>query len=213
MRVIIVLEGAVGAGKTTLWQMLQQIMGGGVTYLGEANFTDLRLGENCYNPLEKLYTSPMRADDYVVSQLHVQAELSLYYDSHDVGDFTIMDRWIPDCEIFTKIGHHAGIISDYTKDYLIEHVQALQHQFEKKVGESDVFRMYLDTPTERCLANVKRRGRAEELLQGEDYWKEFIDQYRKIAMEEKEQFCTIGTGEKIINNILQIKELFDKKRL
>ena len=212
-----VLEGAVGAGKTTTAALLHKILGDrkDVLFLVEPKFTQHTIGKCTYNPLELLYGTESEKD-YFAIQLVIQQKLSDYYQSVSLQNvkLIILDRWIPSCKIFLTIGYNKGLLTKFSYDVLLDNVDRLHNKFISKIkkhvgaknfiASRDIKVYHLDVSPETCYSNIKKRGRIEEALCTENFWLEFNTKFERVAyVKSFDQHTVIGSREDIIKNILK----------
>jgi len=215
---LIVIEGPVGAGKTTLVNRLRALAT--VEIYDELVYTNADLNGTTYNPLELLYRDSLTREDYLCCQLHLQQALAKHYKlknehrSHrkmrkdkTLKKVVVLDRWLSSCEIFIKIRHELGLLSDFGKDFLLEDAERKQEKFMMQLTEHvDVCRFYLDTPPEECLKNIKKRNRPEEVQQSDEFWLNFNEIFRRQALKS-ERYAYIGDAETIERFILDVTEI------
>jgi len=204
---VIVIEGPVGAGKTTLVKSLKtQIQ---AEFLEELDFSHANLNGKEYNPLDVLYRDSLSKEDYLCCQLHLQKNLAGYYQQkiHEIyknsspksfqDKVIIFDRWIPSCETFVKIRHEMDLLSDFSKDFLLEDAQRKQKRFIKQLTENtDICIFYMNTPPDECLKNIKKRNRPEEVKQTDKFWLKFNTCFHKHATFNNDSIF-IGDSENI----------------
>lgn len=204
---LLVVEGPVGAGKTTLIKELKRETGNmkEVDYVEELNFAAIKQNETKYNILEQLYKENLEKNDYVCCQMVIQEELEKHYKRQKQKTITILDRWIPSCGTFIKLRHKQGLISDFAKDFLLKDVETRQENFIKTLHpKTKIITMYLDKTPEECLNNIKKRGRKDEIKKPDEFWKDFNRLFREYALMGKEKHSLIGSGNEIKNNVTSI---------
>lgn len=155
----IAIEGVIGAGKTTLAQMLCQRLG-----------ARLVLEEFEQNPfLPKFYEDP----EHYAFQTQI---------------FFLLSRYKQQQESFQADLFHSHIITDYIfeKDKIFAYLtlqdeelklyEALLNSIEKNIPQPDLV-VYLQSSAERLMSNIRKRKRKMEENMSEEYIRELNEAY------------------------------------
>ena len=163
----IAIEGVIGAGKTTLAQMLSEQMG--------ARLVTERFEENPF--LEKFYEDP---DRYAF-----QTQI-----------FFLLSRYRQQQELFQVDLFHSHIISDYIfeKDKIFAYLtlqdeelrlyESLLATIEKNIPQPDLV-IYLQSSVDRLMQNIQMRGRKMEEKMSEDYIRDLNEAYNYFFFRYK----------------------------
>lgn len=208
---IIVLEGGVGAGKTTTSNILKKTLGlrQDILYLPEPKFTEHTIQGITYNPLELLYSGETEKQ-YFAIQLVIQQRLADFYQAVSLNNvkIIILDRWIPSCKIFLTMGYKKGLLTKFSYDVLAENVDRLQRKFLSKIkrhtGSEEIITKvyYLNTSPEQCVKNIRQRGRPEEMPCSQTFWLDLNNDFERVAMTNWKKYHLISNREDIIKSIL-----------
>lgn len=163
----IAIEGNIGAGKTTLAQMLAQRLGG-----------KLVLEQFEENPfLPKFYQDPQR--------FAFQTQI-----------FFLLSRYRQQQQLFQADLFHNLVVSDYIfeKDRIFAHVnlqddelalyESLMSVMEKNIVQPDLV-VYLQCSVERLMTNIRKRNRKMEETMQEDYIKILNEAYNYFFFRYK----------------------------
>ena len=205
--IIIVLEGAVAAGKSRLFEKLKnKLQGSEYCFMSEPDFTYISLSEKTYNPLFEIYQSSEASDSYVCTQQYITRTLAdFYFEQWKNAPITIMDRSILSCEYFIRLRKHMKLITTYTQDCLLEEVKRYQEIFLKLIEGTKTYYCLLDTPPEQSSLNVFKRGRPEETTNKSiDYWKKFNKDYVNIIKSYSPKIDFQGNAKELENIILTL---------
>lgn len=212
---ILIVEGCVGAGKTSTINTLKQILGNreDVLFLREPKFTEHIIDKITYNPLQMLYEKDSDKNYYAIQQV-IQQKLSAYYQTVSLQNIKliIMDRWIPSCKIFSTLGFKNGLLTKFSYDVLNENIDRLQKKFLSKiknhlkssVSDLEIKLYYLNTRSKKCLENIKKRGRKEEITCADNFWLNLNDNFETIALQNLKKYHMIGNRDYILKDILSI---------
>ena len=163
----IAIEGVIGAGKTTLAQMLSEQMG--------ARLVTERFEENPFLP--KFYEDP---DRYAF-----QTQI-----------FFLLSRYRQQQELFQVDLFHSHIISDYIfeKDKIFAYLtlqdeelrlyESLLSTIEKNIPQPDLV-IYLQSSVDRLMQNIQMRGRKMEERMSEDYIRDLNEAYNYFFFRYK----------------------------
>ncbi len=163
----IAIEGVIGAGKTTLAQMLSEQMG--------ARLVTERFEENPFLP--KFYEDP---DRYAF-----QTQI-----------FFLLSRYRQQQELFQVDLFHSHIISDYIfeKDKIFAYLtlqdeelklyESLLSTIEKNIPQPDLV-IYLQSSVDRLMQNIRLRGRKMEEKMSEEYIRDLNEAYNYFFFRYK----------------------------
>lgn len=163
----IAIEGVIGAGKTTLAQMLAERL--------NAKFVMEKFEENPFLP--KFYEDP----DHYAFQTQI---------------FFLLNRYKQQQELFQGDLFHNFLVSDYIfdKDKIFAYLtlqddelklyETLVTTIEKNISTPDLV-VYLQSSAERLMANIKKRGRSFEESMSEEYIKDLNEAYNYFFFRYK----------------------------
>lgn len=182
--VIVVIEGLIGAGKTTLWEELKRRYGPteSVVFLEECvdcvNLCHLN-GEE-FRPLRAFYANP--AKEAVAMQMHIITNLAKSFRNVLSANRTrplvvVCDRFIDSAAIFVDAMHKAGHVSDFSAAFLRNAISENKkdHDIPEPTG---IF--FLETPVSECQKRISRRNRPGEegLVTSDTYLRDLYDSYK-----------------------------------
>ena len=163
----IAIEGVIGAGKTTLAQMLSEKLGARLIL---ENFEE--------NPfLPKFYEDP----EHYAFQTQI---------------FFLLSRYRQQQELFQADLFHSHIISDYIfeKDKIFAYLtlrdeelklyESLLGAIEKNIPQPDLV-IYLQSSVDRLMSNIRKRGREMERNMSEEYIRELNEAYNYFFFRYK----------------------------
>ena len=156
----IVIEGCIGAGKTTLSEMLAEDL--------NAELVLERFADNCFLP--KFYKDPLHYAFPVEMTFLTDRyqQLKQLLSQRDMfKDLVISDYFIDKCIIFSKNNLQPDEYSLYTKVYDI---------ISTYLPKPDLL-IYLYNNTDRLLRNIAKRGRSYEQEITADYLNNIQDSY------------------------------------
>jgi len=163
----IAIEGVIGAGKTTLAQMLSEQMG--------ARLVTERFEENPFLP--KFYEDP---DRYAF-----QTQM-----------FFLLSRYRQQQELFQVDLFHSHIISDYIfeKDKIFAYLtlqdeelklyESMLTTIEKNIPQPDLV-IYLQSSVDRLMQNIRMRGRKMESNMSDEYIRDLNEAYNYFFFRYK----------------------------
>nr|WP_307775123.1 deoxynucleoside kinase [uncultured Cetobacterium sp.] len=160
MKNVICIEGVVGAGKTTLGELLSKELS--IDFFQEPYFD---------NPfLDKFYSNKERYS--LLSQMYFLNKRIDIIEEAAKLDGCIMDRSIYGDFLFAKMHLKNGFMSKSEFE--------LYESFWKKMmsarTEPDLI-IYLEISTENAIKKIKSRGRNFELGVEKEYWKSLNEEY------------------------------------
>jgi len=190
----IAIEGVIGAGKTTLAQMLAERLG--------ARLVLEQFDENPFLP--KFYEDPER--------YAFQTQL-----------FFLLNRYKQQQEFFQVDLFHRHVVSDYIfeKDKIFAYLTLRDDELrlyenvlstiERNIPQPDLV-IYLQSSVERLMANIKKRGRPMEHNITEDYIKELNEAYNYFFFRYKSTPLLIvkATELDFVNNPDDFEILFEQ---
>lgn len=184
--IIIALIGSIGVGKSTLLQDLKSKskLNLDITFECLDQFQSFKN----HNPLALSYEDP--TNNCVAAQLYFSDCLSTQMKQaiacQTETDFLLTDRSLFCTIPFIKTQFRCGLLSEFTKDYLIErsNIMAEDTLLQTKTKYSGA--IYLDAPPQLSLDRIASRGRniesslslnyltvlREEVISMLDWWKE-----------------------------------------
>jgi deoxyadenosine/deoxycytidine kinase len=161
--VVIVIDGVVGAGKSTLAEKVSQKLNVPIYYELQ-NQTTLNL-------LEEFYKDKSRWS--FTLQIHFLNErFRMIKEIHKNGG-GILDRSIFGDRIFASMLNEDGYMSDdefHTYSTLLDNM--LQH------AKNPSFLLYIDCDLDTAMSRIKKRGREMELGVDSVYWERLNQKYR-----------------------------------
>lgn len=190
----IAIEGVIGAGKTTLAQMLCQRLG-----------ARLVLEQFEQNPfLPKFYEDP----EHYAFQTQI---------------FFLLSRYKQQQELFQADLFHSHIITDYIfeKDKIFAYLtlqdeelklyEALLNSIEKNIPQPDLV-VYLQSSAERLMSNIRKRKRKMEENMSEEYIRELNEAYNYFFFRYKSTPLLIvkATDIDFVNNPDDFEELLEQ---
>ncbi len=190
----IAIEGVIGAGKTTLGQMLAQRLG-----------ARLVLEQFEQNPfLPRFYEDP----EHYAFQTQI---------------FFLLSRYKQQQELFQADLFHSHIVTDYIfeKDKIFAYLtlqdeelklyETLLSSIEKNIPQPDLV-VYLQSSVERLMTNIKKRNRKIEENMSEDYIRELNEAYNYFFFRYKSTPLLIvkATDIDFVNNPDDFEELLEQ---
>jgi deoxyguanosine kinase len=163
----IAIEGVIGAGKTTLAKMLTERL--------QAKLVLEKFEENPF--LEKFYED---ADHYAF-QTQIFFLLSRYKQQQDLFQGDLFYNYLVSDYIFDKdkIFAYLTLQDDELKLY-----ETLVTTIEKNIPTPDLV-VYLQSSTERLMANIKHRARSFEENMSDEYIKDLNEAYNYFFFRYK----------------------------
>ncbi len=190
----IAIEGVIGAGKTTLAQMVAERLG--------ARIVLERFEENPF--LQKFYEDPE----------HYAFQTQIYF---------LLSRYRQQQEIYQVDLFHSHIVSDYIfeKDKIFAYLtlrdeelklyENLLGAIEKSIPQPDLV-IYLQSSVERLMSNIKKRGRDIEKNMSGEYIKELNEAYNYFFFRYKSAHLLIvkATDIDFVNNPDHFEDLMEQ---
>ncbi len=163
----IAIEGVIGAGKTTLCNMLGETLGGKVVLE--------KFEENPF--LKDFYKDP----DRYAFQTQIFFLLTRYKQQRDLFQADLFHRFLVTDYIFEKdkIFAYLNLQDEELKLY-----ETLVSSIEHSIPTPDLV-VYLQSNVPRLMANIKRRGRSYESDMSERYIKELNEAYNYFFFRYK----------------------------
>jgi deoxyguanosine kinase len=163
----IAIEGVIGAGKTTLARMITERL--------RAKLVLEKFEENPF--LAKFYEDP----DHNAFQTQIFFLLSRYKQQQELFQGDLFHEYLVSDYIFDKdkIFAYLTLQDDELKLY-----ETLITTIEKNIPTPDLV-VYLQSSTERLLANIKKRGRSFEENMSEEYIKDLNEAYNYFFFRYK----------------------------
>ncbi len=190
----IAIEGVIGAGKTTLAQMLGERL--------NAKVVLERFEENPFLP--KFYEDPER--------YAFQTQI-----------FFLLNRYRQQQELFQSDLFHSYLISDYIfeKDKIFAYLnlqdeelklyETLMASIERNIPTPDMV-VYLQSSNERLMSNIRKRGRKIEAGLGADYIRDLNEAYNYFFFRYKASPLLIVNATQIdfVNNADDFENLLNE---
>ncbi|MBP8976619.1 MAG: deoxynucleoside kinase [Bacteroidetes bacterium] len=190
----IAIEGVIGAGKTTLAQMLAERLG--------ARLVLEQFDENPFLP--KFYEDPER----YAFQTQLFFLLNRYKQQQEFFQVDLFHRYVVSDYIFEKDKIFAYLTLRDDELRLYENVLST---IERNIPQPDLV-IYLQSSVERLMANIKKRGRPMEHNITEDYIKELNEAYNYFFFRYKSTPLLIvkATELDFVNNPDDFEILFEQ---
>lgn len=196
---IIIIDGVVGAGKTTLAEKLGEVLNIPVYFELQSQTT--------YNLLEEFYKDKKRWS--FALQVHFLNErFRMIKEIHDKG-IGILDRSIFGDRIFASMLYEDGYM---TKDEFDTYYSLLNNILQY-VSNPDIL-LYIDCDLETAMERIDIRGREMEQLVDEYYWKrlneKYTDWYKEYNLSKKIGIDAKSYHPKNEGDIIKIAEIIKK---
>ncbi len=159
---VIVLAGMIGAGKSSYTEMIARRLGTEPFYENVA-----------YNPvLDKFYNNPKKwafsLQIYFLNARFSSIKAALGDDNN------VLDRSIYEDELFTRINHIQGNISDIDMEIYSDLLANMMEELEGTAKKSPDLLIYLHGSFEKILHHIQKRGRSFEKVEvGDDRYNYF----------------------------------------
>lgn len=190
----IAIEGVIGAGKTTLANMLSERLG--------ARLVLERFEENPFLP--KFYEDP----EHYAFQTQIFFLLSRYKQQQDLFQADLFHDFLISDYIFEKdkIFAYLTLADEELKLY-----ETLLTAIERNVPTPDLV-VYLQCSTERLMTNIRQRGRKMEENMSEEYIKDLNEAYNYFFFRYKATPLLIVKATEIdfVNNKDEFEDLLEQ---
>ncbi|MDZ7370961.1 MAG: deoxynucleoside kinase [candidate division KSB1 bacterium] len=164
----ICIEGVIGAGKTSLAQLLAEHLG-----------AKLILEKPEENPfLEDFYRDPRR----FAFQTQLFFLLSRYRQQQESFQYDLFHEYTVSDYLFAKDRIFAHLNLDDRELILYDHVASL---LERNIPKPDLV-VYLQSSPERLMANIRKRGRSYERNMSEEYIRSLNEAYNRFFFHYNE---------------------------
>ena len=163
----IAIEGVIGAGKTTLAQMLAERL--------KARLVLERFDENPF--LAKFYEDP----EHYAFQTQIFFLLSRYKQQQELFQVDLFNSHLVSDYIFEKDKIFAYLT---LKDEELKLYETVVTAIEKNIPQPDLV-VYLQSSTERLMGNIRRRARKMEENMSEEYIRDLNEAYNYFFFRYK----------------------------
>lgn len=206
MKKIIVIDGLIGVGKTTLVEILKQKYKD-IVFAKEPVEEFMKYKH--YNPLKLAYENPK---NWTITQLHIINCLVNHFKKiieSSESRIIVSERGVLSPKIFTRILKNNGFITDFEHQFINDYnEQEIKKIFDDNYPIDGIF--YIDIPPEIALKRIRKRGRDGEDKINLQYLKD-LDESFKLTLSEYEYKFPI----KIVNYddpyiSDRFKEFYDK---
>ena len=194
---VFALEGNIGAGKTTVLNILKEKLSHkhNLIYAPEPveSFKFSEINGTIFRPLDAFYHNPVRYGEsfqWWVRRCYEDQLQSLAKISTN-ENVIIVDRGIYSSSIFVKAQVETGSINELGGAVLLHEINKTIERYYGKMDKFGVDKLYyLDTPIEQCMKNLQTRNRHEETSYKDmkrhleiiqSYYKEYVNDFERSA--------------------------------
>lgn len=197
---LISIEGNIGAGKKALLRKIYR--SGAVT----ETFPDFTHEWQSSGLIEDFLRDPPRFCFAVqAAQLHHCGE---FKDIDTSSDVLVCTRSFKSAEAFRKVFRKRGHLEEH--EYML--LNGLQLQFQSQAKQPDHY-VYLRTPIDKCLSNIRKRNSSGERAITYDFLKDVHEAYEKAFVTEGGDNVTIleYKGERSLSQVTAMVNAILKK--
>lgn len=171
---IIVIEGSISAGKTTLLRSIKSIEALAKKYNIEMNIKIYK--EYTSNELLKIFVDDMKTNAFAFQLFMLNKRQDAYRDAileASKGSICFMDRSILGDSVFASLQYQNGNISDEQFNAYLSEVR----QYDTYQANLIV---YLDSSPEECFKRKTKRGNQSENGYTLEYFEHLDEEYKKV---------------------------------
>jgi len=178
---IIVIDGLIGAGKTTLIEKLKEKYKN-IIFVKEP--VEKFMEYKQYNPLKLSYEDKRNCS---ISQLHITNCLLDHFKNifqNNENKIIVTERGLLSPKIFTYLYRKYGYITDFEYDFINDYgEEKIKNIFGDKFPIDGIF--YIDIPIDKALERIKKRNRDGEDKIDLEYLQN-LDDIFKLTLSENE---------------------------
>ncbi|CAD8182891.1 unnamed protein product [Paramecium octaurelia] len=193
--IIISLEGNIGAGKSTLFEILREEYPQAIFLMEPLEQWQKINGNSNLNILEKYYSDADRwgfTFQIYAYQSRLMAwdrQLQQVLQNNQQPVLVFTERSIESArELFFQLCYNDGKISQIEFEIYEEFYQWLMNHYQQYLIDCVI---YVNTPPEVCLERLIKRGRSEEACVPLDYLKKLHQRHEDWLSETSNRFLTI----------------------
>lgn len=194
---IITISGGIGAGKTTLGQLLADELDA-VFYQEPVNVA--LLNQFLTDPKQYAYAFQL----YMLTRRQLNYALALENKKH--GITTVIDRSLRCDKVFADLQHHTGSITD-DEIAVYDKVFADFEEFKPDVV------LHLEASIDTLMQRIQRRGRDGESAYTREYLTQLTAEYDRAVEElekKKIKVCKLDWNNHIdLNDTAQVRDMLD----
>ncbi|KAM3136692.1 hypothetical protein pb186bvf_011137 [Paramecium bursaria] len=201
--ILISLEGNIGAGKSTLFEILRKQFPQAIFLMEPLEQWQSINGDPNLNILEKYYQDPQRwAFSFQVyayqsrliswDQQLKQTKITDSPSTNDCDDIQLVftERSVESArELFFKTCHEMGCINQIEYQIYEQFYHWLMEQYSEYMVDCVI---YVNTPAQTCLERLTRRGRQEEASVPLDYLFKLQQRHEEWLFKQKNNFNLIN---------------------
>ena len=192
---IVSIEGIVGAGKTTIVNILAHNKKDNkfVSILEPVEY--FSSFQQRFNPLYESYVNPEK--NAVCSQLHIINSLFEYYPKkfQNINNKIIFcDRCLLSPFVFIEANYKLSIFSKFTKHFLQWYLNDKLSNAQNDVYNPDLY-IYLNISPELAVQRIKERNREGEIFCSESFLKVLHQSYINFLYKQRKPCCVIPVNE------------------